>query len=197
LFVARRPLVYWSLVGLLAAVTAGVVVDRSAAADAARRRWGEARSVLVATHDLSPGSELGPDDARVERWPVALVPRDALSAVGTGAIVAAPMAAGEPLVRRRLGRVGTGPVAGLLPEGTRGVSVPAEAPPPVRPGDRVDVVGVDPAGGGVVIATSALVVRVDERSVVIAVGLDDVGRVAGAASRGDAVLVVDGDPPAG
>ena len=197
LFVARRPLAYWFLVGLLAAATAGVVLDRTAAADAARQRWGEERPVLVASHDLGPGDVLGAADGHVEHWPAALAPPDALATAGGGEVVAAPIAAGEPVVRHRLGRVGGGPVAGRLPAGTRGVTIPVgEAPPPVRPGDHVDVVGTDVSGAGTVIATGALVVLVDEQAVVIAVEAADVGRVAGAVVAGATVLVVDADPPA-
>jgi Flp pilus assembly protein CpaB len=198
LFVARRPLVYWCLVGALAAGAGGVVVARAAAADSARRRWGDERAVLVANHDLRPGQILGPGDARAERWPLALAPPDVLTHLDPGEVVAAPIARGEPVVRHRLGRPGVGPVAGLLPVGTRGVVVPTGEPPlPVRAGDRVDVVATDPAGDGAVVSTGALVVRADEQGVVIAVPLAQVGPVAGAVAAGAAVLVVDGDPPAG
>jgi Flp pilus assembly protein CpaB len=197
LFVARRPLVYWLLVGSLAAAAGGVVVARTAAADAARRRWGQERLVVVAGRDLRPGEVLGPADARVERWPLALAPADALSGIEGGEVVAAPIVRGEPVVRHRLGRSGAGPVAGLLPLGTRGVVVTVGEPPlPVHPGDRVDVVATDPAGDGVVVAMGAMVVRVDDQGIVIAVGLDQVAAVAGAVAGGSAVLVVDGDPPA-
>jgi Flp pilus assembly protein CpaB len=197
LFVARRPLVYWLLVGTFAALAASVVVARTSAADAARRSWGDARAVLVATRDLAPGQVLGDGDTRVERWPVALVPVGVLEELGEGTIVSAPIGAGEPIVLRRLGRAGVGPVASLLPPGTRGVTLPTgDTPLPVRPGDHVDVVAADGAGSGQIVASAALVVRSDERAVVVAVDVAELGAVAGALAGGTVVLAVSGDPPA-
>jgi Flp pilus assembly protein CpaB len=186
LFVARRPLVYWLLVGLFAAMTAGFVVQRTSAADAARRGWGDQRAVLVATRDLAPGEALREADTRVEHWPITLVPTDALAELGEGGLVSASIGAGEPIVRRRLGRVGVGPVAGLLPPGTRGVVLPTgDLPLPVRPGDLVDVVATAAGGTGETVASAAVIVRADERAVV----------VAGALAGGTVVLAISADAP--
>ena len=196
LFVARRPIVYWVLVAGAAALTAAFIVDRTAAADGARQRWGDRRPVVVATVDLAPGLVLGDDNTRTEAWPVALLPDDALRSLPAGAVVAEPIGAGEPVRRRRIGRAGAGPVAALLPIGTRGVTVPVgDAPPPVSPGDRVDVVAAGLASDGSLVAADALVVAVDERSVVVAVRAAELPAVAGALVGGTVVMAISGDPP--
>jgi Flp pilus assembly protein CpaB len=198
LFVARRPLVYWLLVASVAALTAAFILDRTAAADAARHRWGTQRTIVVATVDLAPGQALGADDTRTEAWPLALVPDDALRSIPAGVVVAEPIAAGEPLRRRRIGRADVGPVAALLPAGTRGVTLPAgDTLPPVVPGDRVDLVAAGLALDSTLVASDALVLVVDERSVVVAVDATELAVVAGALVNATVVLAVTGDPPAG
>jgi Flp pilus assembly protein CpaB len=199
LFLARRPLVYWLLVGLLAAATAGLIVQRIGALDAARRSWGDMRTVLVVRRPLAAGHRLEPDDTKAERWPVALLPDDAVSTVALGTVVAVPVAPGEPLVRRRLGRGDAGPVAGRLPPGTRGVAIPlGDAVVPVQPGDRVDVVAASstPGAPGEIVAVGAPVITASDTVVLAAVRLDEVGAVAGAMANGDVLLVIDADPPA-
>ncbi len=198
LFVARRPLVYWLLVGLLALATAALVLDQIAALRAARRQWGEARPVLVARHDLAAGQAVTPGDTRTARWPAALLPFDAVTDLVGPTVVAVPIAAGEPLVRRRLGRAGAGPVAGRLPPGTRGVTVPVgDVAIAVQPGDRVDVVaaGAGPEGSGAVVAAGAVVIVSSPTEVVVAVGVRDLGAVAGAMADGQVLLAINGDPP--
>lgn len=197
LFVARRPIVYWMLVVAAAALTAAFIVDRTAAADGAREQWGERRPVVVATADLVPGQVLGDGDTTIAAWPVALLPDDTLASVPAGAVVAQPIGAGEPVRRRRIGRTGAGPVAALLPIGTRGVTVAVgDAPPPVSPGDRVDLVTAGLASNGSLVAADALVVAVDERSVVVAVRVAELPAVATALVDGTVVVAISGDPPA-
>ena len=85
------------------------------------------------------------------RWPSAR--RDALGTVAPGTVVASAIGAGEPFVPGRLGRPEGGPVAAVLAAGRRAVTVPVgDTPPPVEPGDRVDLVAgglaLDAAGRG-------------------------------------------------
>jgi Flp pilus assembly protein CpaB len=195
--VARHPLVHWLAVAAAAAITASFILDRTAAADGARQRWGTDRTVVVATVDLVPGQVVGAGDTRTEAWPLALLPDDALRSLPSGAVVAEPIGAGEPLVRRRIGRAGVGPVAALLPAGSRGVHIPVgDAPPRVVPGDRVDLVAGGLALDGTIVASAALVVAVDERSVVVAVDAAELPAVAGALVNSTVVLAIGGDPPA-
>ena len=196
LFVARRPIVYWLLVAGAAALTAAFILHRTAAADRAREQWGDRRPVVVATADLVPGQVLGDGDTRTEAWPAALLPDDALASAPAGAVVAQPIGAGEPVRRRRIGRAGTGPVAALLPTGTRGVTLPVgDAPPPVSPGDRVDLVATDLVADSSLVAADALVVAVEERSVVVAVRSAELPMVAAALVNATVLVAINGDPP--
>jgi Flp pilus assembly protein CpaB len=199
LFVARRPLVHWLLIGLAAVLTGAFVYSRAAGAEAARHRWGTARDVVVAVHDLAAGHRLEPDDVRREPWPAALVPPGALSSLDEGVVVSAPVMAGEPVVRGRLGRARAGPVAAALAAGRRAVTIPVgDTPSPVVVvGDQVDLVAAGSPLDAQVVARGASVVDVRERAVVIAVTTDELPAVAGGLVAGTVVVAVSGDPPAG
>jgi pilus assembly protein CpaB len=196
LFVARRPVVHWLLIGLAALLTAAFVYSRAAGAEHARQRWGTARSVVVAVRDLPAGHRVEPGDVRRQSWPAALVPTGALSSLDDGVVVAAPVVAGEPVVRSRLGRARAGPVAAALAPGRRAVTLPVgDAPPPVAVGDRVDLVAAGSAMAAQVVARGAAVVAVQERAVVVAVTADELPPVAGGLVDGTIVVAVSGDPP--
>ncbi|KQX71839.1 SAF domain-containing protein [Aeromicrobium sp. Root472D3] len=102
--------------------------------------------VLVARHDLASGHVVTADDVRVASVPRGAAPdhvlrrRDAL-----GRRVAGPMRAGEPLTDVRLVRPGAleGYGPGAVYTTIRVDEADATA---IGVGDRVDVVGVDPAG---------------------------------------------------
>jgi Flp pilus assembly protein CpaB len=196
LTVARHPTLYWALVVSVAAASAGLVIDRATEAEAARRRWGHDRAVAVATVDLPAGRTIGATDVRIERWPLAVGPPDALGTVAPGTIVSSAIGAGEPLVPRRLGRPQGGPIAAVLAAGRRAVTVPTgDAPPAVEPGDRVDLVAAGLALDAVVVARDAEIVQTTERAVVVAVDPAEVEAVAGALVNGTVVIAVSGDPP--
>ena len=196
LAIARHPLLYWALVASAAALSAGLVLDRASDADAARRRWGHDRPVAVATVDLPAGRTVGPADVHIERWPLAIGPRDALGTVAPGTVVASAIGAGEPFVPGRLGRPEGGPVAAVLAAGRRAVTVPVgDTPPPVEPGDRVDLVAGGLALDAQVVARDAQVVQTQERAVVVAVDAAELEAVAGALVNGTVVVAVSGDPP--
>lgn len=197
LFVARRPLVHWLLIGLAAVLTGAFVYSRAAGAEAARHRWGTAREVVVAVHDLAAGHRIEPDDVRREPWPAALVPPGALSSLGEGVVVSARVMAGEPVVRGRLGRARAGPVAAALAAGRRAVTIPVgDTPSPVVVGDQVDLVVAGSPLDAQVVARGASVVAVRDRAVVIAVTTDELPAVAGGLVAGTVVVAVSGDPPA-
>ena len=108
------------------------------------------------------------------------MPDGALTALPDGATANATLLAGEPVHRRRIGRAGDGPVAAMLPDGTRGVAVPRdESSLPLRPGDRVDVVAAFTVGAGGaarLVAAGVTVAHVGDRSVVVAVAGGAAGR---------------------
>jgi Flp pilus assembly protein CpaB len=183
-------------VATVAALSAGLVVDRANDAEAARRRWGHDRPVAVAAVDLPAGRRIVPTDVRIERWPQAIGPPDALGAVTPGTIVSSAISAGEPFVSHRLGRPRGGPVAAVLAPGRRAVTVPTgDVPPPVEPGDRVDLVAAGLALDAVVVARDAEVVQTPEQAVVVAVDAAELDAVAGALVNGTVVIAVSGDPP--
>ena len=198
LFVARRPGVHWLLIGLAAVLTGVFVYSRAAGAEDARQRWGTARPVIVAVRDLPAGHRLEPGDVRRQSWPAALVPSGALSSLDDPVVVAAPVVAGEPVVRSRLWRARAGPIAATLAPGRRAVTLPvSDAPPPVVVGDQVDLVAAGGALAAQVVARGASVVAVRQGAVVVAVSTDELPAVAGGLVDGTVVVAVSGDPPSG
>jgi Flp pilus assembly protein CpaB len=182
---ATRPIVYWSLTLAVAAGTATIVQRATADAAETRHRWGDTRPTLVTIRAIRTGETLGPTNAVVRDVPLALRPDSALDALPDepGRAVTVPLAAGEVLTAARLGRGGRSEVAGLLPEGTRGIALAVPEGLPLQPGDAVDLIG--PTG---VVASGATVVRVAEQTAVVAVSAADA--VAVAAAGIDAVVVL-------
>lgn len=184
---------------MVAATALALVAGGSAASAVTRgndlaRAYGTRTSVVVAAHDLEPGVTVTEADLRSVDLPEALL-------AGTrvddprGRTVTTRVLTGEVIVGERLAPDGvTGPMA-LAPPGARGIAVPTSAGrPPVRVGDRVDVVAVvldsaratRTASGGVVVA-------VDDDAITVAVAADEVGATARAALDGTAVLALRAD----
>ena len=189
-----RRVVRRRVVALLLAVVTTLTVSRTVtAARTAVDRWGPTAPVVVATALLPAGSELGPSTVRVEQWPTRLVPQGALTAVD-GRRTERTVAAGAPVTATDLAGAGRGAVASRLPDRTVGVTVPrGPAPAPVRPGDRVDVLGATADGrslGAQQVAARATVVAVDRVTVTVAVRRSESEDVAAAAAAGTAVLVL-------
>ena len=131
-------------------------------------------AVVVATHDLSPGSALTADDIVVESRSTPSIPDGALheSSAAVGSTLAAPARRGEVitdvrLLGSRLTAAAAGPDARMVPLHLADAALPDL----LRSGDVVDVLaGPDNAGAvadqtpAEVIATDARVVLVSERS---------------------------------
>jgi Flp pilus assembly protein CpaB len=149
--------------------------------------------MLVAAHDLAPGSILTAADVRVARVPGALRPAAALGAADevSGRVLAGTATTGEAITGARL----VGPENTRLTTADRdAVAVPVRLADPavadlLVPGTRVDVVTADPHGtAGALLATDAIVVTVRPSServsgapgrlVVIAMSHDTAIRVA-------------------
>lgn len=101
--------------------------------------------VLVARHDLAPGSTLAPADVTLRRLPEDLLPAGALTTVraAAGHVLGGALRAGEPITDVRL--VDTGIATGA--PGSSAVPVRLADPGVadlLRPGVRVDVVTMDP-----------------------------------------------------
>jgi pilus assembly protein CpaB len=101
--------------------------------------------ILVAKHDLAPGSTLTPADVELRRIPADLLPAGALTTVraATGHALGGALRAGEPITDVRL-------VDNGLASGVPGSSaVPVRLADPgvadlLHPGVRVDVITTDP-----------------------------------------------------
>ncbi len=197
---SRTRLTYWLVVLGLAAVTGvsvHLLIDQAAAA---RARFGDTTTVLVARSALAPGDRL---DGRVEprRWPVALQPAGALTRAPAQAVATAPIGRGEVLVGARVSGHGRPGAAALLRPGDRAIAVPvAVAGLPLRVGDRVDVLAVFDAAVDVAasvadtesgpVATDAIVVAVGAEAVTVAVDAGEAPALARALGAGTVVLAL-------
>lgn len=196
----RDPRRWWIVTAALALGTGTLVASTVSAADRARVAWGTERRVLVARHDLEPGSSIDRDDVELRALPAALVPGSALSALPDEASARALVLAGEVLVVERLAPNGLRGVPALLPAGTRAVAVPVDpgTTPPLTVGDRVDVivtVPTDAAGDGppgFIVAADVLVVAVGDAAATLAVARDDAPRIAVALGQGAVTLALVG-----
>ncbi|MCD7049412.1 RcpC/CpaB family pilus assembly protein [Rhodococcus sp. BH2-1] len=166
----------WARTDTARRVTAGVLI---VAAGVLLLRDGLRDSgapVLVAAHDLTPGTVLTPDDVRVVARPDPDLPEGSVRVIAdaSGRTVASPVRAGEMLTDVRL----LGP---RLTEAAAGAPdarmVPVRLTDPglselIRAGDRVDVLTVDQTSGptetrrpaATVLATDATVVLVSPES---------------------------------
>ena len=180
----------------MAIVVAGVLLLLAVAgAGAARSPWGAGRTVLVAGRDLAPGATLRAADVHTERWPAAILPPDALTAVPAedDALLALGAPAGTVLTERHLAADG---LAAHLGADRAAVPVPRSEGLPVRAGQLVDLVAGDGQGRGQVLARDARVLRVGETTLWVDVSRDDAPSVAAAVDWGEVTVAVVG-PHAG
>jgi Flp pilus assembly protein CpaB len=130
-----------------------VLWTASTSVDDERRRWGDTTSVIVAVHPLAPGDPITPSDIRVAQWPVALAPPGAAPSVDGATQARQRIGVGEVVTTADLSPR-AGPV-GLLPKGSRGVTIPLDEDlrTALGVGDTVEVVIAGaPAGSGPVVA---------------------------------------------
>ncbi len=174
----------WRFVATAAALAAVMVAGVS---HVAATPYGPPGTVLVAATDLHVGQEIGPGDVRNATWPQGLIPDGAATEVRGR--LAAPLPAGAVLTDRHLAGDG---VAALLPAGSVAVPLALEAIPAVEPGQRIDLIGRDVQGTGVVLARDAQVLSTDATDVWVAVARDLATQVAAAAATGTITVVVVG-----
>jgi pilus assembly protein CpaB len=105
-------------------------------------------AVLVATHDVRAGQQVGSQDVEVRRVHADGIPTDALAAPddAIGSYVAWPLTAGEPVLSRMVRRERSGialTAAMTVPDGYRAIAVPVQPAGAVggmlSPGDHVDI----------------------------------------------------------
>jgi Flp pilus assembly protein CpaB len=189
-----KPLAYWTATLLVASAVAYAVYGVVVSAEAARSAYGASAPVLVARHDIEPGTALDETNTEVRELPLALVADGVLHALPAETTVSAALMAGEPVHRQRVGRAGEGPVASVLPDGTSGLAIPRdETSLPLQPGDRVDVVAAVTTVGGAtarVVTAGATVAFVAERAVVVAIPAEHLTDAAQALTDGGVVLAL-------
>lgn len=196
----RRPRLRSALTAAVALACGLAVFATLEQAEGARRAWGRPVPVLVATHDLTPGTELDSTNTRVVTRPGPLVPTGALRDLPRDRRLGEAVYEGEVIHGERLAAGTLSATAARLPVGTRAMAVPVDAGtvPRLVVGDRVDVlVAVPPeaaVGGppGFVLAEAVLVVDVTEQAVTVAVGRDDAPRLAVAFGQGAVSLALVG-----
>ena len=196
----RDPRLWWALVITLA-LGAGVATSwLVASAERARTAWGSSVRVLVAAHDLAPGTEVSPGNVRWVARPRAMVPRSALRSLPSGATALERILAGEVVVASRLAPAGLSAVAARVASGMRAVAIPTEpgTAPPLTIGDRVDVLVALPpeAAGdgppGFTLVSDAEVVSIADAAVTVAVPIELAPRIAVALGQGAVTLALVG-----
>jgi Flp pilus assembly protein CpaB len=156
---------HWPVTALLALTLAGATAALVSRAEQVAAGYGDRRLVPVATRELRPGERLEPNDLDWRELPVAAIPPTVIDADPSGRTVIEPILADEPVATPRLAPEGVDGPAALTPPGTRALAVPVD--PPLRSlavGDRVDLLAL-----GKWVARDAVVVDVDEGSIVVAV----------------------------
>lgn len=189
---ARYPLLSWvppAVVALAVAWVTSSVVD---GATAEVRRLGPMVRAPVAARAVEPGTVLSEDDVRWRRVPRGALPLGPLSAEPVGGTALVALAEGEVLLRSKLAPDGVVGVAALVPPGSLAVAVPAGEGdrPPLRRGDRVDVLAAGDEGGAAAVAVGAVVVDVAEEVVTVAVAEEEAPAVAYAVARGVVTLAL-------
>ncbi len=110
---------------------------------------GPPTTVLVAAGDLPRGVRLQPTMLRTEIVPSNFAPPGAIPEAeeAAGRVLLAAMSESEVLTDTRLGPGRAGPIAALVPEGFRAVTVPVQLPADsLGPGDRVDLLATYATG---------------------------------------------------
>lgn len=180
---ARRHRARRILAALLVAVAALAIVQRVSTA-------GATRPVVVAAHDLSAGQRISAADLRSVAWPATVpLPEPLTTPEAVGAVVDAPMRAGEPVTTARVRDART-----WVGSGTRVVlSVPVEPAlaAVLQRGDRVDVYA-----GAHLVATGTTVVQTAAAAATSWTESED-PRVLLSVSASDAASVAAGDGDSG
>lgn len=159
-------------------------------------------AVLVAARDLPSGTVLTRADLRTVAYPPGTAPATALGRTDAGEVVgrtvAAPLAAGEPVLRLRL--VGPDLAAAYAPRVPLPVRLPdAAVADLLRVGDRIDLLVSDPQArdaGATVVASGVPVLAVPGRRSAtdgvtgLADGVGGAAGAAGAAGVGGRLLVL-------
>ena len=211
----RSPLLWWAAAAVLGALTAMVIAQSVGRANAESARWGRTQAVWVMRHAVPAGMPLADGDAVVERRPRGLVPAGALDAGRPpfGRAARIELARGEVLIATRLAGGGVTGLSAAVAADRLGVGIPGgPGMPPVRVGDRVDVLATFEVGdsGGAegaaesppsgappsfAVAVDGEVLAVSAATITVAVDSVDAPRVAFAVAKGAVTLALRGPHP--
>ncbi len=194
----RRPLVYWTVVGLLLVITVIGVARQSDRQRHLTETYGDLRNVPVAVALIRPGEPLDGETVRWEHRPAAGVPPGAVTDLAEGALAAEAIHPGEVIHSERVAGGGSGLSSRLAP-GTAAVSVPTSyGVPPVQPGDRVDLLATFDSFADEVapessrVARSATVLESGEDAVTVAIQASEVPSTVSALIWGTVTVVAVG-----
>lgn len=181
LVLARWPWIHWVLIGAAAVGVAAGTGRAIASVDAARRSWGEQRSVWIATTELAPGELIMATRRDVPR---AMVPSGAATDDPSGGVARQHVSAGEILT---LADVGARGEASLVPGGWVAFAVPSVAGH-YSVGDHVRVFAGDQALG------NGLIVGRGESDLMVAISEDAAPSLAAALLTDSVTLALSPDP---
>lgn len=199
--IRRSALAWWAATLALGLLTASVVSGSLSRATTSAQRWGVTRSVWVVQTTLAAGDVIDPDAVSLARRPAAVIPSGALDGATSpvGEATRVTLQPGEVVLTERLAGRGARGIAAMLRPGHRAVAVPNdEAMPPLRVGDRVDVIATFDIGGeagdvpAVAVASDAEVLAVTDGSFTLAVTDREAPRVAFALAKGALALALRG-----
>jgi Flp pilus assembly protein CpaB len=192
----RYPLLWWTLVALVAAAAGFAVTTSVASAQSAANRFEGMTNVAVITHALAAGETLTSADVRTETRPRAFLSdaQPVLSPVGR--TLTSPVVAGEVVTELNAGAAGLSATAALVGSNERAVALSLQGlHPTLTIGDRVDVLATfdqedAAAAPTTTISEGARVVQLNDDSVMVAVPVGDAPKVAFAATKGAVVLAL-------
>ncbi len=183
--VARKPVLYWALAALLAAVTALTVQRVVSDAEAAKALYGDTVEVFVTGDTVEPFAALS-DVVQRQAVPLALVPDDAVLALSPGAVAGRSISPGAVLTFQDLAADTT------LKPTEAALSVPVgQTTPPLSPGQAIVVViNADPFAGLDSAQLAARVYAVDTDRLTIAVNRNDLAALSTALASGSITIAI-------
>lgn len=199
MFRRRWPVASKILIGiavLLGALAFVVVRGYQDRVEATHPAVGPEVTVVIAASDLARGTVLSEAMLQRSSLPQTFVPPGSIRDVSSlgGRVLTADIAAGEVITRSRLSEPQVGPIAALVPDGLRAVTIPGDVPQgTIKAGDRIEIYAT--YGGGQphteLVASGLEVLRVLTGST------DQRGGIGGTTTLGGAgvtlVLLVDAD----
>ena len=199
MFRRRWPVASKILIGiavLLGALAFVVVRGYQDRVEATHPAVGPEVTVVIAASDLARGTVLSEAMLQRSSLPQTFVPPGSIRDVASlgGRVLTADIAAGEVITRSRLSEPQVGPIAALVPDGLRAVTLPGDVPQgTIKAGDRIEIYAT--YGGGQphteLVASGLEVLRVLTGST------DQGGGIGGTTTSGGAgvtlVLLVDAD----